>query len=166
MKRYLQSFMTGEALGQFVKVGIVGLFNTALSFGLFNLFLVVIGWEWFWAVAGAFAIATFVSYLLNRRWTFQLDDGRVSARETASFYLINIVAWAATEATLWIADVFWGPLNAVQANVAYLAASVLILVPKFASYRDVVFGKAIRARHHAGEPSTDSRADDEGAPVA
>jgi len=165
MRRYLQSFMTGEALGQFVKVGIVGLFNTALSFALFNLFLVVMDWDWFWAVAGAFAIATFVSYLLNRRWTFQLDDGRVSARETASFYLINIVAWAATEATLWIADLVWGPLSTIEANVAYLAASILILIPKFASYRDVVFGKAIRARRATGEPSTQSQADGEGAPV-
>ncbi len=166
MKRYLQSFMTGEALGQFLKVGIVGVFNTVLSFGLFNVFLVVLDWNWFWAVAAAFAIATFVSYLLNRRWTFALEDGRVSARETASFYLINIVAWAATEATLGIADALWGPLSTIQANAAYLVASALILVPKFASYRDVVFGKAIRAQRTAAGSPDQSPADDEGAQVA
>ena len=144
--------MNGEALSQFIKVGIVGVFNTILSFSLFNLFLVVFDVGWFWSVAAAFAIATFVSYLLNRRWTFRLEDGRVSARETASFYAINVAAWAVTEATLWISDVIWGPLTSVQANVAYLAASVLILIPKFASYRDVVFGRAIRAKAAAADP--------------
>lgn len=144
--------MNGEALNQFIRVGIVGIFNTILSFSLFNLFLVVFGVAWFWSVAAAFAIATFVSYLLNRRWTFRLEDGRVSARETASFYMINIAAWAVTEATLWVSDVIWGPLTSVQANVAYLAASVLILIPKFASYRDVVFGRAIRAKAAGADP--------------
>lgn len=152
MRQYLRSFLTGEALTQFIKVGVVGIFNTILSFSLFNLFLVVFDITWFWSVAAAFAIATFVSYLLNRRWTFRLEDGRVSARETASFYMINIVAWAVTEATLWVSDVMWGPLSSVQANVAYLAASILILIPKFASYRDVVFGKAIRAKNATAEP--------------
>ena len=34
--------------------------------------------------------------------------------------------------------------SAVAANVVYLLTSVVIVVPKFASYRDIVFGKAIR----------------------
>ena len=164
MKQYLRSFLTGEALTQFIKVGIVGVFNTVLSFGLFNLFLVVLGIGWFWSVAAAFAIATFVSYVLNRRWTFRLDDGRVSARETASFYVINVIAWGVTEATLWVSDLLWGPLSSVQANVAYLVASLLILIPKFASYRDVVFGKAIRARE-APVASVPDQSSGEGASV-
>lgn len=149
MKRYLESFLNRESLAQLVKVAVIGIGNTAVSFLLFNVFLIAIGWSWFWAVAGAFGLTTFMSYLLNRRWTFQLTDGKVSGRETAQFYAINFFAWMLTELTLWVADVLVGPLSDLQANVAYLVASVLILVPKFASYRDIVFGKAVQDQSEA-----------------
>ncbi len=143
MTGYLRSFLNRESFGQFLKVGAVGVFNTALSFALFNLFLAV-GWSWFWAVAWAFGITTFVSYVLNRRWTFGLD-GNVTGRETANFYLVNLLAWGATEAILWVADLVWGPLSTAQANLAYVAAAIVILIPKFAGYRDVVFRSSLRA---------------------
>ena len=53
MKRYLESFLTKEALSQFIKVGIVGVANTVVSFALFNLFL-WIGWWSVLAVSVAF----------------------------------------------------------------------------------------------------------------
>lgn len=142
MTRYLRSFLTRESAGQFMKVGVVGVFNTVTSFGLFNIFLAV-GWSWFWAVAWAFAITTFLSYLLNRRWTFRLD-GDVSGRETLHFYLVNLAAWGATEVILWVADTAWGPLSTAQANLAYVFSAIVILIPKFASYRDIVFRPALR----------------------
>jgi putative flippase GtrA len=143
MRNYLASFMTKESLGQFVKVGLVGIANTVVSFLLFNLFLWV-GWWSVLAVTAAFAFTTFMSYLLNRAWTFEIKDGRVSGRETANFYLVNLAAWAGTAGTMWLAETFFGPLSTVAANVVYLATSIVILIPKFASYRDLVFGKAIR----------------------
>ena len=39
MRSYFASFMTKEALEQFVKVGLVGIANTVVSFLLFNIFL-------------------------------------------------------------------------------------------------------------------------------
>ncbi len=143
MKDYLASFMTRRALGQFVKVGLVGLGNTVVSFVLFNA-LLWLGWWSVIAVSAAFATTTFMSYVLNRAWTFDLKDGKVSGRETANFYLVNLAAWAGTAGSMWLAETFFGPLSAVAANVVYLLTSVVILVPKFASYRDIVFGKAIR----------------------
>ncbi|MGB9357611.1 MAG: GtrA family protein [Acidimicrobiia bacterium] len=147
MKDYLASFMTKQALGQFVKVGLVGLANTVVSFALFNLFLWM-GWWSVLAVSGAFAITTFMSYLLNRAWTFEIKDGKVSGRETANFYLVNLAAWAGTAGAMWIAEALFGPLSKIAANGVYLATSIVILLPKFASYRDIVFGKAIREREH------------------
>lgn len=143
MKEYFASFMTKQALEQFVKVGLVGLANTVVSFALFNVFL-WFGWWSVLAVSAAFAITTFMSYLLNRAWTFELKDGKVSGRETANFYLVNLAAWAGTAGSMWLAETFFGPLSTVAANMVYLAASIVILLPKFASYRDIVFGKAIR----------------------
>ncbi len=143
MKRYLASFMTKEAFEQFVKVGLVGIANTVVSFALFNLFL----WMGWWSVAAvsvAFALTTFMSYLLNRAWTFEIKDGRVSGGETMRFYLVNLAAWAGTAGTMWIAEMLFGPLSTIAANVVYLITSIVILLPKFASYRDIVFGKAIK----------------------
>ncbi len=143
MKRYLASFMTKAAFEQFVKVGLVGIANTVVSFALFNLFL----WMGWWSVAAvsvAFALTTFMSYLLNRAWTFEIKDGRVSGRETMRFYLVNLAAWAGTAGTMWFAETLFGPLSKVAANVVYLITSIVILLPKFASYRDIVFGNAIK----------------------
>ena len=44
MKQYVESFLNRESLDQFVKVGVVGVVNTVVSFALFNLFL--IGFDW------------------------------------------------------------------------------------------------------------------------
>ncbi len=148
MRRYLASFMTKEAFRQFVKVGLVGVANTIVSFALFNLFL----WMGWWSVAAvsvAFAITTFMSYLLNRVWAFEIKDGKVSSSETVRFYLINVAAWAGTAGTMWLAEALIGPLSTVAANVVYLITSIVILIPKFASYRDIVFGNAIEEQENS-----------------
>ena len=143
MKQYLETFLNRKSLDQFIKVGLVGIVNTVVSFGLFNLFFTLLDWPSVLSVSIAFALTTFLSYLLNRMWTFELRDGKVSGRETLQFYLVNIAAWAATAGIMALAEAWFGPLSKVGGNVVYLFASILILVPKFASYRDIVFGKAI-----------------------
>ena len=145
MRNYLASFMTKEALEQFVKGGIVGVENTLVSFLLFNTFLWM-GWWSVIAVSAAFAATTFMSYLLNRAWTIEIRDGTVSGRETANFYLVNLAAWAGTAGAMWVAEALFGPLSTIAANVVYLITSLTILIPKFATYRDLVFGTAIRKK--------------------
>lgn len=145
MRNYFASFMTKESLEQFVKVGLVGIANTIVSFLLFNVFLWM-GWWSVVAVSAAFAATTFMSYLLNRGWTFEIRDGKVSGRETANFYLVNLAAWGGTAGAMWLAEALFGPLSTIAANVVYLITSFVILIPKFASYRDLVFGKAIRKK--------------------
>jgi putative flippase GtrA len=143
VKTYLESFLNRKSFDQFVKVGVVGIVNTFVSFALFNLFLIGFDWPSVLSVSLAFAITTFLSYLLNRMWTFELREGRVSGRETFHFYLVNGAAWAATAGMMWFAETFFGPLSNLAANGVYLFASIVILAPKFASYRDIVFGKAL-----------------------
>ena len=143
MKQYVASFLNRKAFDQFVKVGLVGVLNTAVSFALFNLFLIGFDWSSVLSVTVAFAITTFLSYVLNRMWTFELRDGKVSGKETVQFYLVNGAAWAATAGMMWLAETFFGPLSKLAANGVYLFASIVILLPKFASYRDIVFGKAL-----------------------
>lgn len=143
VKQYVGSFLNRKSLGQFAKVGVVGVVNTVVSFALFNVFLVVLDWSSVAAVTVSFAITTFLSYLLNRVWAFELHDGRFSGRETVQFYIVNGAAWAATAGIMWMAEAAFGPLSDLAANGVYLFASILILVPKFASYRDIVFGRAL-----------------------
>jgi len=143
VNQYVASFLNRKSFDQFVKVGLVGVLNTAVSFALFNLFLVGFDWSSVLSVTVAFAITTFLSYVLNRMWTFELRDGKVSGRETVQFYLVNGAAWAATAGMMWLAETFLGPLSKLAANGVYLFASIVILLPKFASYRDIVFGKAL-----------------------
>lgn len=143
MRKYVRSLVTREAAGQLAKVGVIGVFNTVVDFGLFNVFR-MLSVPRNWALALAFGIATFVSYGLNRRWSFRLTDGRVVLRETVNFYIINAVSLAVTFLVVEAADFLFGPLDRVGENIAKFAAVVIILLPKFAGYRDIVFRQAIR----------------------
>lgn len=142
MKQYLQSFANKASAIQAVKVAAVGVLNTVVSFSLFNLFL-VIGMAWFPSVSLSFALTTFMSYVVNRYWTFDLRDGKVSGSETVSFFGVNLVAYLATVGIMWFAEAVFGPLGTVGYNAAMLAAAGLLILPKLAGYRDIVFSKAL-----------------------
>ena len=142
MKNYLKTFANRESAVQAIKVAVVGVVNTVVSFSLFNLFLAV-GFGWFVSVSASFALTTFMSYVVNRRWTFSLGDGRVSGSETVSFFAVNIVAYAATVGIMWVAETVFGPLSTIGYNLAMLVAAGLLILPKLAGYRDIVFSKAL-----------------------
>lgn len=156
MKHYIRTFLTRETGNQFVKVGVIGVVNTVVDFALFN----VLRWSGlgrYPAITLAFTAATLMSYVLNRRWSFDLTDGKVSLRETTHFYWINAAAWAVTVAIVWLADKWFGPLTQLGENAAKLAAVFVILVPKFAGYRDIVFRRALHERTSATEPTTPAK---------
>lgn len=145
MKHYLRSFMNRESAGQLTKVAVIGVINSVVDFAVFNV-LRTVSVSRFWSVTLALLVATFVSFRLNRRYTFKLHHGKVSVRETAQFYGVNIVAWGVTLGVIEFADVMFGPLSLLGENVAKVAAVGIILLPKFAAYRDVVFGRALADR--------------------
>lgn len=143
MTGYLRSFFTRHALGQLGKLAVIGLVNTAVDFALFNVFRFQLDWSLAVAVSVAFVLATLVSYVLNRRWTFQLKDGWFKAGETGMFLIVNAIALAVTNGIVLGADAWFGPLGPIGANAAKVVAAVIILLPKFAGYRDVVFRRAV-----------------------
>ena len=142
MKKYLKTFANRESMNQAIKVGIVGVFNTAVSFSLFNVFRIM-GASPQWSLAISFGLTTFVSYLINRRWTFDLKDGKVSGRETVSFFGVNIVAYAVSAGIMVLAQNWFGPLSRLEENLVLVIAAGLLILPKLAGYRDIVFGKAL-----------------------
>ncbi|HSR44755.1 MAG TPA: GtrA family protein [Acidimicrobiia bacterium] len=146
MKNYLKTFMNRESLRQFLRLGMVGGMNTVVDFGIFNVLLLLLPderWEPSVAVTISYIAATAFSYVLNRRWTFELDGTWGSSRETGAFYVVNTIALAATLAIVEGAQVLWGPLTVLQLNIAKFAAVILILFPKYAGYRDLVFRRSI-----------------------
>ncbi len=156
MKRYLKSFANSESLIQVIKVGLIGVVNTVVSIGLFRVLLIVLGGEAertagfdlqvFLATTIAFVLTTLMSYMLNRRWTFQLAEATGGGGETARFFAINGLALAVTWLVVNGANAVWGPLSDNQLTIAYVAAAGLIILPKFAGYRDVVFKRAMTDR--------------------
>lgn len=166
MKSYLKSFANSESMVQVVKVGVIGVANTVVSLILFRIFLVVLGGEAertdgfdvqvFTATTLAFALTTLMSYVLNRRWTFQFDESTGGGSETAKFFAINGIALAVTWVVVNGANAVWGPLSDNELTVAYVAAAGLIILPKFAGYRDVVFRKALDGKSRGRDAATQS----------
>jgi putative flippase GtrA len=123
-----------------------------VSIALFNVFLVS-GLSWFVSVSTAFVLTTFMSYVVNRRWTFDLTDGRVSTSETASFFAVNGFAYVATIGIMWLAETLFGPLDTLGYNAALVGAAGILILPKLAGYRDVVFSRALHERATGSVPA-------------
>jgi putative flippase GtrA len=159
MRSYLKTFLTREAAGQFFKLALIGGVNTAIYFLLINIFrsmeIALLS-----RTTLAFALATLASYFLNRRWTFNIRQGWASIRETAKFFVINGAAWAVTAVVVVFADNSWGPLSRLEENLANVVAAGFILLPKFVTYRDVVFRSALRSDRR--DPVTGSVSSEDG----
>ncbi len=62
-------------LVQFIKFGIVGVSNTALTLAVYTVLLKVFGVWYLAASAIGFAVGATNGFLLNRRWTFRVHVG-------------------------------------------------------------------------------------------
>ena len=149
MKSYLKTFLTRETASQFAKLSMIGFVNAGVYFSSLNVFR-TLDIPLMTRTTLAFALATLVSYFLNRRWTFRIRSGWGSMRETGKFFVINVAAWAVTLAVVKLADINLDGLSRLEENLANFFATGLILLPKFASYRDVVFRSALR--HDGRDP--------------
>jgi putative flippase GtrA len=136
--------VTRETLGQVLRVGVIGGFNTIVYFIVLNLMRWTVGLSSFLSVTIAFAVGTALSYVMNRRWSFQIADGSVgNMRESSFFFVVNTLAWAATAAVVEISERVWGPLGPVGLNAAAVVATGFVILPKFAAYRDLVFRRSL-----------------------
>jgi putative flippase GtrA len=143
MRNYLRTLTTRDAATRMVRLGLIGVLNTIAYFAMFNL-LRFAEVSLFWSITIAFGLATLGSYVLNRRWTFDLEHNSGGLGETARFFAVNIVAWLVTVGLVLGAEAWLGPLGTIGENVASLVAAGIVIVPKFASYRDLVFHHALR----------------------
>jgi len=142
LRNYLKTLVHREALTQMVKLGFIGGFNTFVTLAL-SLVFRKLGILDEMSVALAWVLGTLLSYFLNRRWTFSLETRGVNVRETSHFFVVNIVAATLTVGFVFLAGRLRGELSDAEFLGAQIVASAIIVIPKFAAYRDVVFKRSL-----------------------
>jgi len=135
----------GTLIAEAAKFGMVGLIALVVDVGLFNALRFAGGEGLLYdkpltAKVISVVVATTVSYLLNRNWTFSHRARTGVAREYGLFFVINGIAMGIALVALWISHYALGLDNPVAdniaANVVGLALGTLF---RFWAYRTYVF---------------------------
>jgi len=126
----------GNATREWVGMAIVGAASFVVDFGVFNAMLAS-GASPAIANLAALAIATFVAYLANLRWTFAHREVSNRSRALILFFVVNIVSAGAVQLAVMGAaavslDVWW--LNGVK-----FTATVVATLARFVLYRSWVY---------------------------
>ena len=69
-----------------------------------------------------------------------------AANEAYILWAIVALGIAVVLVVVELFDMAFGPLDRIGENVAKVAAVVVVLLPKFAGYRDIVFRRALREK--------------------
>jgi putative flippase GtrA len=149
---------------KFLVIGGIGFVVTEVSF---NLFRFSAGLGLFTSNALATLIATVVTYVGNRYWTFRHREGKGTTRDSVMFVVLNGVGLLIQYGCVWIAQNVLGfPHNdKFSTNVALLIGIALGTLFRFWSYRQWVWhespagaevpasGQESAANHEAREPA-------------
>jgi len=136
-------------LHEMTKFGIVGMFNTALDFGLANLLHLGLHWHALAAKTVSVAVAATSSYFMNRHWTFRHRARTGLRREYTLFFLLNGVGLLIADACIVIVQDGLHKTGALWFNIAQVAGLILGMVFRFTSYKRWVFVKPEEAAVHA-----------------
>jgi putative flippase GtrA len=126
------------------RFGAVGGVNTVIDFALVNALLFIGPLK---AKIVAAVVATTVSYVLNRQWTFQTRDRRSVRREYVIFFGLNGVGLLIQGAVLGVAKYGMhfneaNPDDRLAFNIANAAGIGLAMIFRFWAYRTFVFTAA------------------------
>jgi putative flippase GtrA len=91
------------------------------------------------AKAIALAVATVVSYLGNRYWTFRHRGGHTLLREWVVFFMLNVIGLVIAEATIGFTYYVLGYHGPVAYNLASFAGTGLGTVFRYFTYKRWVF---------------------------
>ncbi|GGK31093.1 hypothetical protein GCM10010124_24920 [Pilimelia terevasa] len=119
---------------------IVGLLNTVVNFAVFNaLIFTVFGNGQLKANVAATAVATVMSYLMNRHWTYQHRPRSQKRREFTLFVFFNLAGLAIELLVLFGVKYGLGLTAILAINAAKVLGLVLGTVFRFWAYRTFVF---------------------------
>jgi len=88
---------------QKAKFIVVGLVNTTLDFGIFNLLTSLAGFNAVLSNVISFSCGIVCSYFLNRNWTFKETRNADQTAEFLKFLISNLVALLVNTIAVWIA---------------------------------------------------------------
>jgi putative flippase GtrA len=127
---------------QFVKFGIVGVSNTALTFIVYTVLLKVFGVWYLAASAIGFAVGATNGFLLNRRWTFREHVG--DALTPVRWGIVQTTGLGINEVLLFlfVSEAKIGKL------LAQAMATVVVTITTFIANRAWTF----RMHHHHEPP--------------
>jgi putative flippase GtrA len=130
---------------ELAKFGIVGAFNTALDFGIFNLLNLALGWPALAANSTSVALAATSSFFMNRHWTFRHRARTGLRREYAVFFVLNGVGLLIANACILVVEQGLDKTGPLWLNVAKVAGLILGMIFRFTTYRRFVFLSPERA---------------------
>lgn len=154
MLRSFNRAYRSKLLGELVKFGIVGAFDTVLHFGLFNL-LYQVGWEPLIANGLAIIVAVISSYLLNRYWTFAHRARSGVGREFTVFVILNAIGWLISQVCLGVARYLLDLTDPLALNIALVVGVGIGALFRFATYKRFVFLSPERAALRAAMRAAD-----------
>ncbi|MBU1136839.1 GtrA family protein [Patescibacteria group bacterium] len=140
--------MSKQIFAQIFKFVVIGVFNTAIDFGVLNLLMYLTGT---YSGSGiiplnviSFSIAVTNSYFWNKRWTFRSEES-ASGKEFIQFVVVSLIGVALNTSVIFAITTFVSPVFGVGkelwANLAKVAATGLSLVWNFIGYKFIVFKK-------------------------
>ncbi|MGW3347810.1 GtrA family protein [Nonomuraea rubra] len=116
----------------------------------------------------AVLVATIVSYVLNREWSFRTRGGRERRHEAALFFLVSGVGLVLSSAPLWISRYVFGletpDVSLVTQEIAdfvsaQIVGTLVAMVFRFWAFRKWVFPEEqVRVRLVPAPESTDEAA--------
>ncbi len=150
---FLMGILLAEVLARFIKVVFqivrfveVGVFNTAIDFGILNLLIWITGITGGLAIAplnaASFLCATTNSYFWNRIWTFEKKE-KATGREFVQFLIVSGIGIGLNTGivvvgTGWLAP--WAGLSGgAWVNIMKVIATLVSMVWNFLGYKFIVF---------------------------
>ncbi len=131
---------------QLSKFGIIGVTNTIIDLGIFNVFIYMTDIATGNAILGFKIVsvnaAIINSFIWNKYWSFE-KQGEAKSKEVLQFWLVSIVGLVINAGITWIMiNIVTSPGNITDkawASIASATASILVLTWNFIGYKLWVF---------------------------